>query len=85
LYVQTASDRDISSQEVHHLTMSSILFSSGGRVFVSVFLFDKNEWSVVGATKEKEKFSFIDRYTKRSERLDNVSLWDCAKYYKLPS
>ena len=74
-------ERDYSAQEVAHFIMGLNYYSSGNRTFCQIYMKGLDRKTILCNASEKR---FIEKYHNR-KGLKDVSLWQTAKYYDLPS
>ena len=88
VFMKSCGERDISAQEVCHSLLRLKLHSSGGRDFVYINM-SKKKWIQIcneddgdsdDASMKKGK-SVLEKYMERPDRLQDKSLWECAKLY----
>ncbi|KAK3923470.1 Ornithine aminotransferase [Frankliniella fusca] len=85
VFMKMCGERDISAQEVCHSLLGLKLHSAGGRNFVCLNMSDKkwiqmnNENNEDG--EQRKGKSLLEKYTERPERLNDKTLWECAKLY----
>ncbi|KAK3920155.1 hypothetical protein KUF71_009442, partial [Frankliniella fusca] len=88
MFIKSCSDRDISAQEVCHTLLSLPFCSSGGRKFIIVNTSPKKWQTLNNEEFDEENTSkgknFLEKYRERPDYLNDLSLWNAAKFYNLP-
>ncbi|KAJ1518875.1 hypothetical protein ONE63_011522 [Megalurothrips usitatus] len=85
LFMKSCVERDISAQEVCHTLNGLKLYSAGGRKF-NIVNFNSNSWlRLSGDDNDTFGSNFIEKYLKRPPHLENVTLWQAALIYNVPS
>ncbi|KAK3918035.1 ATP-dependent DNA helicase, partial [Frankliniella fusca] len=92
ILIKNCVERDVSAQEVSHIMMGAPLYSAGNRNFVVVHT-DEQKWTVLNVNnhgnsevnqfQHENSSSVIEKYGKRPIELDDLSLWNAAKFYNL--
>jgi len=87
ILIKNCVERDVSSQEVCHILMSHKLYTASGRDFVVLNTNVSSDWQPLNANNEdrKQGRSLIEKYMERPDNLENLSLWDAAKFHNCTS
>ncbi|KAK3923180.1 ATP-dependent DNA helicase [Frankliniella fusca] len=91
ILIKNCVERDVSAQEVCHIMMGANLFNSGNRNFVVVHT-DEGKWTLLNTNREdgevdhshqKSSSSFMEKYANRPSVVEDVSMWNAAKFYNI--
>lgn len=88
-FIRSCVERDVCAQEVAHCLLGLKLHSSGKRKFV-IINFGGDKWFQLmsgnnssDSNEEVYGKSYIEKYKDRPAYMNDISLWDAAKYYNM--